>query len=90
MLETMLKCQTGKNRIRGKLAETILVGHKTCSSGADKKGISIATNDIGIITLSNGQHFGITVLVDNSCENEETNALIIAEVSKIAFDFFNH
>jgi beta-lactamase class A len=90
MLETMLNCQTGKNRIRGKLAETTLVAHKTGSSGTDKKGISAATNDIGIITLPNGQHFAITVLVGNSCENDETNALVIAEVSKIAFDFFNH
>ncbi|MCE3228578.1 MAG: bla [Bacteroidetes bacterium] len=85
---TMKQTQTGKKRLKGKLPENTTVAHKTGTSGANKKGLSAATNDIGIIFLPNGNHFFISVFVSNSKENEETNEKIIADISKQVWDYF--
>lgn len=87
--DKMVETYTGPDRIKGLLPEGTIVGHKTGSSGADKNGISAATNDIGIVRLPNGGSFAIVVFVSNSQEDNATNTRTIAEISKAAYDFFN-
>jgi len=84
----MTETTTGKNKIKGQLPENTLVAHKTGSSGANKDGLTAASNDIGIVTLPNGKHFAISVFVSNSMEDEDTNAAIIATISKLAWDYY--
>jgi beta-lactamase class A len=88
LLKTMIETSTGKKRIKGQLPEGTIVAHKTGSSGTNDEGITAAANDIGIITLPDGKHFVISVFVTNSKENEETNEKIIADISKLAWDYF--
>ncbi|QOW09736.1 class A beta-lactamase, subclass A2 [Kaistella flava (ex Peng et al. 2021)] len=92
LMKTMLETNTGKNKIVSHLPKGTPVAHKTGSSGKDKKGMTVAENDIGIITLPDGKHYAISVFVSDSMENEETNTKIIADISKIFFDYFckNH
>jgi beta-lactamase class A len=87
--KTMLATSTGADRIKGQLPPGTLVAHKTGSSDTNEQGITAATNDIGIITLPNGKHFILSVFVTNSKEKDETNAKIIADISKAAWDYFN-
>jgi beta-lactamase class A len=79
---------TCPDRLKGLLPESTPVAHKTGSSGIGKNGITIACNDIGIITLPNGKHFAISVLINNSKEKDEVNAKIIAEIARLAWDYF--
>lgn len=88
--DTMRSTSTGKNRIKGLLPKGTTVAHKTGYSGMNKKtGITAAVNDIGVISLPNGQVLYISVYVTDSKETEPQSASIIAKVSKAAFDYFN-
>ena len=86
--KAMLETSTGKKRIKAQLPENTPVAHKTGTSGINKQGITGAINDMGIVTLPDGRHFIIAVFVVNSSENENTNEKIIADVSKLVWDFF--
>lgn len=88
LMKTMIATSTGKNRIKGQLPETTVVAHKTGSSGVNENGITAAVNDIGIVTLPNGKHFIISIFVSNSYEDEASNEKIIAEISKLTYDYF--
>jgi len=79
---------SGKNRIKGQLPPGTIVAHKTGTSDTNEQGLTAALNDIGIVTLPNGQHFAISVFVSNSSEDEATNEQIIADISKMAWDYF--
>ena len=84
----LLKTTTGQNKLAEQLPKNS-VAHKTGSSGKDEKGLTVAENDSGIISLKNGKHYAITVFVSDSMESEETNCKIISDISKTVFDFLN-
>jgi beta-lactamase class A len=85
--QTMLETSTGPKRIKGQLPKGTIVAHKTGSSGV-KDGITSGTNDIGFIQLPNKQHIAVVFYVTNSSENEETNQRIIADISKMIWNFY--
>jgi beta-lactamase class A/beta-lactamase class A VEB len=84
----MKETETGENRLKGQLPKGTIVAHKTGSSGANKDGLTAAVNDIGIVFLPNGKHFFISVFVTNSTENADTNEKLIADISKVTWDYF--
>jgi beta-lactamase class A/beta-lactamase class A VEB len=84
----MRETTTGENRLKGQLPVGTIVAHKTGSSGANKDGLTAAVNDIGIVFLPNGSCFFISVFVTNSKENADTNEKIIADIAKVAWDYF--
>jgi beta-lactamase class A len=84
----MVETSTGPKRIKGLLPEGTIVAHKTGSSGANEEGLSAATNDIGIIVLPDGRQILIAVFVSDSREPDETNERIIADVAKVAWEYF--
>jgi len=86
--KVMKETETGQNRLKGQLPKRTIVAHKTGSSGANKEGLTAAANDIGIVFLPGGQHYYISVFVTNSTENAETNEKIIADISKVTWDYF--
>ena len=85
----MKETSTGVNRLKGQLPKGTVVAHKTGSSGTNKDNLTEAVNDIGIVFLPNGKHFFISVFLTNSKENEETNEKIIADIAKVAYDYFS-
>ena len=89
LMNTMLGTSTGRNKIVAQLPQEIPVAHKTGSSGKDEKGLTVAENDIGIITLPNGKHYAISIFVADSMESEITNTKMIADISKIVFNYFS-
>jgi beta-lactamase class A len=84
----MTETSTGNDRIKGQLPKEISVAHKTGTSDTNEEGLTIATNDIGIVTLPDGKHFAISVFVSNSKESNDTNAKIISDISKLTWDYF--
>ena len=81
----MNESTTGPNRLRGLLPENTYVAHKTGSSGTEK-GITAATNDIGIIYLPNDKYMAIAVFVSDSPADEKTRDAVIAKIAKAAWD----
>lgn len=88
--ETMISSWTGKNSIRGHLPKEIEVAHKTGHSGKNDNGLTGAQNDIGIVFLPNGKHFYLSVLVSDSKEDSNVNEKIIADIAKLAWDYFEN
>ena len=85
---TMKQTETGKNRLKGQLPAGTVVAHKTGWSGTNKEGITAAVNDVGVVFLPNGRHYFISVFVTDSEEDTAANEKIIADVAKVAWDYF--
>ena len=84
----MKATSTGPGRIRGQLPKNTIVAHKTGSSGTNKAGLTAAVNDIGVVFLPNGKYFYISLFVSDSKENNSVNEKIIADIAKLAWDYF--
>lgn len=84
----LIACSTGKNQLRQPLEGTkAVIGHKTGSGAVNQHQRVIATNDAGFIDLPDGRHYTIAVFVENSAEDNTTNANIIAGVSAIVYRY---
>ncbi|MGG7266457.1 serine hydrolase, partial [Klebsiella pneumoniae] len=69
------------------LPKNTIVAHKTGTSGINN-GIAAATNDVGVITLPNGQLIFISVFVAESKETSEINEKIISDIAKITWNYY--
>lgn len=85
ILKYLIESKPGAKRLKGLLPAGTIVAHKTGTSGS-QKGITAATNDIGIITLPKGKHLAIAVFVSDSPADEATRESVIAKIAKAAFD----
>jgi len=85
LLKFMTESTPGAKRLKGLLPAGTVVAHKTGTSG-NEKGITAATNDIGIITLPNGRHLAIAVFVSDSPTDEVTREGVIARIAKAIWD----
>lgn len=84
----LIETPRGLNRLKGLLPKTAVVAHKPGTSGASN-GIAAATNDIGLITLPNGNHVAIAVFVSDSPTDLATRERVIAEIAKAVWDHFS-
>jgi beta-lactamase class A len=85
LLKFMTESKNPENRILGMLPEGTEVAHKT-GTGGTQNGITSATNDVGIITLPNGNHVAIAVLVGDSKAGPAIRADVIAKIAKAVFE----
>ena len=88
LMKVMVATTTGPKRLKGLLPADAVVAHKTGTSPTNSEGLSPATNDVGIITLPNGKHIAIAVLVCNSKANEAARDAVIAKIAKAAWDYY--
>lgn len=89
LIKVMLGTKTGTNKLIEQLPKGTPVAHKTGSSGKNKEGMTGAENDMGVITLPNGKHYAIAVLVSNSYETENVNCKIVSDISKAVWNYLN-
>jgi len=85
LLGFMTESENPHNRLKGMLPEGTPVAHKT-GTGGTLNGVAAATNDVGIITLPNGKHIVIAVLVADSRANRFARASVIAKIALATFD----
>jgi beta-lactamase class A len=85
LLKMMIESPTGPKRLKGLLPKGTIVAHKTGTSGTER-GITAATNDIGLITLPNGRHLAIAVFVSDSPADESTREEVIAKIARAVWD----
>jgi beta-lactamase class A len=86
--QLMFETITGPLRLKGKLPKEVPVAHKTGTSGYND-GISAATNDVGFVTLPNGEVYCIAVFITASREKQEVNDEIIARISEAVYRYFS-
>lgn len=84
----MTETSTGPNKIKGLLSKDAVVAHKTGASGTNDKGITAASNDVGIMTLPNGKHIAVVLYVSNTPADEKTRDGVMAKVAKAAWDYY--
>ncbi len=85
LLQWMTETPTGSKRIKGLLPAGTVVAHKTGSSRT-VNGVTAATNDVGLVTLPNGQHMALAVFVSDSPANNAIREEVIAKVALAAWD----
>lgn len=89
MRTTLRECRTGADRIAAPLQgkEGVTVGHKTGSGFRNEKGILTAHNDVAFITLPDGSHYSLSVLVKDFNGSEQEAAAAIARISETVYSF---
>jgi len=85
LLGWMKDSPSGLHRIKGNLPAGTIVMDKTGTSGTGN-GLTYAANDIGLITLPNGQRLAIAIFVTDSTADEGTRNEVIARIAKAAYD----
>lgn len=89
--QTMVQCETGKDRLVAPLLNKgITIGHKTGTGDRNAKGQQIGCNDIGFVLLPDGHSYSIAVFVKDSEESDSENSKIIAEISRIVYEYVTH
>jgi beta-lactamase class A len=85
LLKIMTESIPGADRLKGGLPAGTPIAHKTGTSGS-RDGITAAINDVGIITLPNGQHLLIAVFVSDSPADLKTRESVIAQIVRVVWD----
>ncbi|AFM05928.1 beta-lactamase class A [Bernardetia litoralis DSM 6794] len=92
----LVETRTGSNKIKAGLPQNdkIILGHKTGSSfrkEAEKGqefGLKAAENDIGIV-ITEKNTYAVAIFIKNSTESNEVNNTLIAELSKMIFEYLD-
>ena len=84
LLKFMTESKPGRKRLKGLLPAGTPVAHKTGTSGTDK-GVTAATNDIGIISLPTRRRVAIAVFVSDSPADEATREGVIAKIASAVY-----
>ena len=85
LLQLMTDTPTGRRRLKGQLPVGTVVAHKTGTSWT-LNGLTAATNDVGLITLPNGNHLAVAVFVSDSKADEATREGTIAQIARSAWE----
>lgn len=86
--QVMIETITGRDKLKGLLPASTVVGHKTGSSDRNAEGLKIADNDMGFVLLPDGRYYTIAVFVMDSMEDDKTNAAVIARISRVVYDYY--
>ena len=80
LLNWMTISETGAHRLKAKLPSGTVVAHKTGTSGQNRT-VANATNDVGLITMPNGEKLAIAVFVADSASSANAREAVIANIA---------
>jgi beta-lactamase class A len=83
LLRVMTETVTFPDRLKAGLAPGWTLGHKTGSSGG-LGGVTVATNDVGVLTAPDGNRLSVAVFVSDSRAEAAERAAVIAGVARAA------
>ncbi len=81
LTDLMRRCETGQNRLRAGFPTNWIVANKT-GTGRHAFGVTVSTNDVGIVTQPNNSTFVVAVLVGDAKLSQRQCETKIAEVAK--------
>lgn len=87
LLRMLTETPTGPNRLRGMLPAGTPVAHKTGTAG-EMDGVAAVVNDVGIVTLPNGRHVVVAVLVKRATRGIESGERAIATIARAVHDHY--
>jgi beta-lactamase class A len=87
LLEMMSKTVTFPNRLKAGVSKGWKLGHKTGTSDT-WKGVTAATNDVGLLTGPDGHKISIVVFVGDSREAPSKRAAIIARAARLTISHY--
>lgn len=88
LLETLRKCVTGADRIVAPLGDKtgVEVAHKTGSGFTKENGVLTAHNDVAFVTLPDGGHYTLAILVKDFHGSESEASAIMARISALVYN----
>jgi len=85
LVRHLVETTRGNRRIRGELPAGTVVAHKPGTSGT-LRGVTAATNDIGLITMPDGRHLAVAVFLTDSRRDDAARDRIIARTARAAWE----
>ena len=83
LMQAMKECKTFPTRLKAGVPQRWEISHKTGTSGA-WKGVTAATNDVGVLIAPDGARIAISAFVADSPASAEDRDRLIAKVSALA------
>jgi beta-lactamase class A len=83
LLQVMTETVTFPDRLKAGLSPGWTLGHKTGTSGS-RGGVTVATNDVGILTAPDGNRISVAVFVSDSRAPAKERNAVIAGVARAA------
>jgi beta-lactamase class A len=83
LLEILQQTATGADRLKAGVAEGWTLAHKTGTSG-DWRGVTAATNDVGILSGPHGERVYVAVFIAESRAPEKDRAALMASIARLA------
>lgn len=87
LLSVMRQTATGPDRLKAGTPKGWILAHKTGTSGSHH-GITVATNDVGVLTSPDGRQISVAVFVAESRRSAKERAALIANVARTVTDFY--
>lgn len=89
--QAMGNCNTGPDRLASPLKDVpgIAFAHRTGSGYVTPRGVVVAVNDGGYVTLPSGKGYSIAVFVKDYDGSQADAEKLIAEISRVVLDYFN-
>jgi len=81
LIGLMRRCETGKNRLRAGFPKDWIVANKT-GTGREANGMTVSTNDVGIVTGPNNSTLIVAVLLADAKLSQRACEGKIAEIAK--------
>jgi beta-lactamase class A len=81
MVEIMLQCDTGRNRLQGFLPDGVRLAHKTGTLGG-------TVNDVGVMYLPGGRGRVLVSVLTKGMKDRARAEKAIAQVARYAYDYF--
>jgi beta-lactamase class A len=85
LLDLMRKAVPGAARMKAGLPAETSVAHRP-GTGFDNEGVNLCTNDVGVVTLPNGNHLLVAVFLKGSNRDIATREQTIAKITRALFD----
>lgn len=89
LMKIMIETSTGPNRLKGLLPKEAVVAHKTGTSNTNEKGVTAATNDVGIVNVTRSDSFIIVVFVSDSTDDENAREAVIARIAQAVWKHYS-
>lgn len=85
LMRFLTETTRGTKRLLGDLPAGTVVAHKPGTSGT-ARGVTAATNDIGIVTLPDGRHLAVAAFLTESRGDDTARDATIARVARAAWE----
>lgn len=89
LLDLMRKTVPGAARMKAGLPTGTVLAHRP-GTGGDNERVNLCTNDVGIVTMPNGNHLLVAVFIKGSNKDLATREQSIAQITRVIFDAWSH